>query len=237
MHDVEIILPCYNPHREWAQGILEKIKAFECRHPTLSIGVIVINDGSTIGFSTEELLFINTHLPNCKVYSYTKNKGKGHAVRYGIERSKAPYLMYTDIDFPFELSSMQNMLDTLISGADIVIGHRQKCYDHQLSSFRKLLSMGSHFYNKVLLRLPYTDTQGGLKCFNATGKEIMMQTKINRYLFDTEFLLLASKRPGLKIVELPIETVPNIHLRPMGISTLKKEFLGITRLFYIKLFK
>ncbi|MEO5582690.1 MAG: glycosyltransferase [Saprospiraceae bacterium] len=237
MVDVEIILPCYNPHEGWAQLIYQNMKELGCKHPELSFGCIVVNDGSTRGFTTENMHFLNEMVPNCKVYSYTRNKGKGYAVRYAIEHSAAYYLMYTDIDFPFELSSMQNMLDTLISGTDIVLGHRQKCYDHQLSSFRRFLSTGSHVFNKVLLRLPYVDTQGGLKCFNEKGKQIMMQTTLNRYLFDTEFLLLATKSGNLKIRELSIQTIPGIQLRAMGFATLKKEIFGMLLLLYIKCFK
>jgi glycosyltransferase involved in cell wall biosynthesis len=237
MVDVDIILPCYNPHDGWAEGILNSMKALEDTHPDLTIGCIVVNDGSAEGFTVEDISFLIKYIPNCKVYSYSENKGKGHAVRYGIARSQAPYIMYTDIDFPFEISSMQSMLDALLAGEDIVLGHRQKSYDHQLQPFRRILSSGSHFFNKVLLGLRFIDTQGGLKCFNARGKEYMMKTKINRYLFDTEFLLLASKAQNLKIKELPIETVQGIQLRDMGFSTLRKEITGMFRLLYIKFFK
>lgn len=237
MVDVDIILPCYNPHDGWAGGILKNMKALQDKHPELSLGCIVVNDGSAKGFTLEDFSFLIQHIPNCKVYSYSDNKGKGYAVRYGIERSEAPYLMYTDIDFPFEISSMQAMLDTLLAGKDIVLGHRQKSYDHQLHAFRRVLSSGSHLFNRVLLGLPFTDTQGGLKCFNTRGKEYMMRTKINRYLFDTEFLLLASKVQELKIKEIPIDTIPGIQLGDMGFSTLKKEIAGMFRLLFIKFFR
>lgn len=234
--DVDVILPCFNPPLGWVQSLLDNMKALVALHPDLSLGCIVVNDGSTRGIDKYDIDLLNKQFPSCKIYSYTENKGKGYAVRYGIEQSRAPYLIYTDIDFPFELSSMQDMLHLLLSGADIVVGHRQKSYENQLHTFRRILSSGSHFFNKVFLNLPYIDTQGGLKCFNAQGKEYMLKTKINRYLFDTEFLLMATQSGKLNIKEMPIEANPNIHFRQMGINTLRKEIFGMIRLVLIKFF-
>jgi glycosyltransferase involved in cell wall biosynthesis len=231
---IDIVIPCYNPHPNWAIAIVQNIKILQALYPTNTMQCIVVNDGSTIGFSEQECNVLLKELPTTQILQYPKNKGKGFALRYGMQQSNASYKLYTDLDFPFTLQSMQQVIDTLLQGTDIVLGKREKSYDNQLYPYRKFLSKLSKIFNETFLRMKTTDTQGGLKAFNETGKNIFLQTKINRYLFDTEFILLASKQKNIETQEISIATKPGIHLSEMGFAVLKKEISGVFRLLFIQ---
>jgi glycosyltransferase involved in cell wall biosynthesis len=231
---IDIVIPCYNPHPNWAIAIVQNMKQLQQAFPTQIINCIVVNDGSTKGFTSEECYVLMQQLPAAQIVQYSKNKGKGFALRYGMQYCQAPFALYTDLDFPFEQSSMESMIHALLKGADIVLGKREKSYDNQLYPYRKLLSKLSKIFNENVLRMKTKDTQGGLKAFNTIGKNIFLQTKINRYLFDTEFILLASKQKKANIQEIIIATKPGIHLSEMGFGILKKEIIGVFRLLKIQ---
>ena len=70
--------------------------------------------------------------------------------------------------------------------------------------------------------LPVSDTQCGLKGMNEKGKNIFLQTKINRYLFDLEFILYSSKN-HLKIRAIPVELREGIVFGRMNYKILLHE--------------
>ena len=74
----------------------------------------------------------------------------------------------------------------------------------------------SQFLNKIFLRLPFSDTQSGLKGFNHKGRKIMLSTTIERYLADTELLAVAAKSGGINIVPCEVSLRDNIVLSKMS---------------------
>lgn len=234
MPDLDIILPCYNPHNGWHHDLLTQLAALQTALKDIEIHLIIVNDGSTQDIDNEAITEIKKQHKLVTFVSYPENKGKGNAVRTGLLHTKSPIQLYTDIDFPFRREGMIAALEALKKGHDVVIGNRKSSYETQLRPYRKALSIGSHWFNKYLLGLPYIDTQGGMKAFNALGREQMLRTHINRYLFDTEFVMHCVKHKKIKIAEVNIETRPGILLSEMGFQVLKKETCNILRLLRVR---
>ena len=80
------------------------------------------------------------------------------------------------------------------------------------------------------LRIPTDDTQCGLKGFNAKGKEVFLQTSIDRYLFDLEFVFL-SARKKLTLKKVVVELRPGIELSYMRWGVLMQEFGNFLKIF------
>ena len=85
--------------------------------------------------------------------------------------------------------------------------------------------------NRFLLNLPekYLDTQAGLKGFNSKGKEMFLKTKVDTFVFDTEFIMLSFKNK-LNIKTIPLTLRPGLTFSRMGFSVMFREliqFLGI----------
>jgi glycosyltransferase involved in cell wall biosynthesis len=224
---IDIILPCYNPPSSWNNIVCDEINYLKQQFPQVAFGLIIVNDGSEHEISSDLLQEIKSVIQPFQMISLSTNKGKGFALREGVKASEANHLLYTDIDFPFTRESMVSVIEELLNGATLVLGNRKKSYDKQLKPFRKLLSRSSHLFNAYLLRLPFTDTQGGLKAFNLLGKSYFLQTTIDRYLFDTEFVQLICKNKNSIIKSVYIDTKPGIELSSMGMSILKKEASGV----------
>jgi glycosyltransferase involved in cell wall biosynthesis len=171
-----------------------------------------------------------------KLIENSKNLGKGFTVRAGVKSAKSDYFIFTDIDFPFEIDSLVRVFEALKNGADVVCGERKK-YQTQLQPIRKFFSFGSHILNRWILRLPFRDTQGGLKGFNQRGREVFLACKIDRYLFDTEFILRVLKRKDLTMQQVTIFARPDILLTEMSLKILKKELFNLFLLVKIRFFE
>ncbi len=226
----DIVLPAYNPHVGWDVKVVENMKILNNNFPDINFSLYIVNDGATRGYEKENKGRILLDYPDTQFIEYAVNRGKGCALRYAIERTKSEYVIYTDYDFPYTLNSMKITINSLISGADVVVAVRNLDYQHNLPPIRKYLSFSSHLLNRYFLRLKIKDTQGGLKGFNSNGKEIFLRTKINSFLFDTEFIYKATRNNQIKIAVVDAMIKPGLKVSKMGMKVLTKEFFNLFRI-------
>ena len=113
------------------------------------------------------------------------------------------------------------------------MGRRNYSYNAALSPFRKCLSSGVRILNRFLCGLPadIQDTQAGLKGFNSRGKKAFLQTTVNSFVFDTEFILLAYNKK-LKITPLDVQLSPDLKLSSMGLKVLLGELLCFVKVLW-----
>ncbi|MEO8761078.1 MAG: glycosyltransferase family 2 protein [Bacteroidia bacterium] len=204
-YDLEIVQPLYNPDENWVAKYCAHFSELQLLFPNVKLRIILVNDGSDKNFIDDFTKQLHEKITHLKIVSYTENKGKGFALRAGMKETTAPYILYTDYDFPYQLISLKNAYQKLVEGNDVVIGIRNESYYKQLSFIRIIISKLFNMFNKVILKIPYSDTQSGMKAFSTKGKELLLQTKINRFLFDTEFICKAYKDKTIKIVTINIE--------------------------------
>ena len=200
--EISIILPVYNCYTAFTIGI-EHLKQTLKGLPMES-EVIVVNDGSEIYFDqiNEEAL-----RQECILVSYRKNRGKGYAVKQGVQAALGKVIIYMDGDLPFDLSIINDaMVSFKNQDADIVIGNRtiNSSIIRANKSFRKFGSkLVSNFANLILIK-KIPDTQCGFKAFKKeVAKDIFSKQKITGYSFDIEILFLAQKS-NYRICQIPV---------------------------------
>src|SRR6185436_2991422 len=105
-----------------------------------------------------------------------------------------------------------------ISGnqCDVGLGTRDENYYRNVPAARRFISYFLKSIIQITLKVPTSDTQAGLKGFNKKGKEIFLQTSINRYLFDLEFIWLAAKKKEARILLLPVKVKESLHFSRMN---------------------
>jgi hypothetical protein len=170
------------------------------------------------------------------VVSYTENKGKGFAVRAGVAETTALFVLYTDYDFPYEMSCMRKAYDKLKTKSDVVVGIRNEEYYLHLGFKRKLVSKACNFLNKVFLKIPHTDTQSGLKGFSEKGKSLMLNTTINQFLFDTEFVCMAYQNKNIKVSTINVELRTGVKFTNMSSKTILFETLNFASILIRSIF-
>ncbi len=231
--DLDIIQPCYNPLPGWEQSVwLHYTDVMELL-PGVAVNLIIVNDGSVKNIDDKTVQFLKERIKDFQYISYEPNRGKGNALRTGIKASKGRLQIYTDIDFPYELIHIKEIYELLVQGADIVSGVRKKNYYQTLSPQRWLASKMSQILNRLFLRLPFNDTQSGLKGINRKGRMIFLRTTIERYLADTEFLALAAKTRKLKLVPHEVSLREGIILSKMSFNTFMREFRNFITVYSI----
>ena len=224
----DLILPFYNPHEGWLNHLLESVAALKQtlngRGSTLR--VILANDGSPkTCYPDEALDAIRATADEFIFATYDVNHGKGYCLRHAVAQADGDIQIYTDGDFPFGWQCAAEAFDRLSSGTDVVMGVRGSDYGQALHPLRKFISKGVRRLNRFLLGMPerYLDTQAGMKGFRGAGKQAFLDTTVDTFLFDTEFILLAWDR-GLRIDTIPLSLRPGLCFSKMGWSVLLREF-------------
>jgi glycosyltransferase involved in cell wall biosynthesis len=222
-----IVLPLYNPVEGWLKNVNEQCAPLLKEIPGTQM--ILVNDGSIDFTSSKENCLQMS--PEVKFISYCVNRGKGYALREGIKQAEGDLIIYTDIDFPYTTDSFLKLFSTLKdANTDIAIGIRSEEYYTHLPKERVRISKLLKWFIKTFLRIPIADTQCGLKGMNQKGKEVFLQTTIDRYLFDLEFVFLAA-RNKLNIKSVEVELRPEIQLSKMNWRILLQEFGNFLKIF------
>ena len=219
---LSLILPVYNPAESWADMVLTKSKELKAVYPDIDFEAIVINDGSVNSNFTDGKRKIQS--ASVKLIEYAPNKGKGEALRTGVRASSGDIIIYTDIDFPYTIDSMSSIIRSLRDEKkNVVIGIKDQSYYDHVPPLRRFISRVFRFFVRLLLQIPTDDTQCGLKGFDQTGKAVFLKTTIGRYLFDLEFIFLASRDSSISIKTQPIKLREDVQFRKMNFGIIRNE--------------
>jgi len=99
---------------------------------------------------------------------------------------------------------MVRVVQALLAKGGIAAGNRDTSYYERVPMFRKWLSQLLRWVLRHVLQQPIDDSQCGLKGFDAAGKVIFLQTTIDRFLFDLEFLMLAYHKVPITPVQVEL---------------------------------
>lgn len=124
-----------------------------------------------------------------------EGKGKGWAVRKGVELARGDHVLFFDGDFDIHPVEIRKLL---ACSCDVVVG--SKAFKG-LPLTRRIVSMSARLLIKTLFGLPVWDTQTGIKMFR---KDILPNWKIDGFGFDVEILKYVHDH-GHHIHEVPIE--------------------------------
>lgn len=201
MNEISVVVPVYNESSVIKASLTnisayfsEKIDKYE---------IIVVDDGSSD--NTVEIAN-SLNLNSIKVISYSRNRGKGYAVKKGVLAAKYNYVLFMDADLatpPEEIEKMAPYTDDF----DIVIASRMlptsKIKQHQPVLRRLLGVIGKKIISLTLTR-GIKDTQCGFKLFKTDiAKKLFSMQKTERWGFDFEILFIAQKLK-YKIKEVPV---------------------------------
>lgn len=236
MAALNLVIPCFNPPENWAEDLIAHSKAFR-EFLQQDFSLTLINDASSKGLYDVSIQLLRDNIDDFQFITYTKNHGKGYALRRGIEQIKEGNILYTDIDFPYEFESMKAVLAALDEGSDIAVGTRNDLYYENTPTKRTLISKFLRWMLRRVFRLPITDTQCGLKAFNQKGREVFMQTRIERFLFDMEFIALSSRTEGITMRPVAVSLRSNIQFSKMNMKILITESVNLFRIFWLTHFR
>ncbi len=201
--DLSIIIPAFNEELR-LPGSLNRIAEY-IQASGRETEVLVVDDGSKDRTAAVAESF-RGKIPSLRVVSNGTNRGKGYSVRHGMQKASGRIALFTDADLSAPIEEAGKLLDALETN-DIAIGSR--AMDRSLisvheSRFREFAGIIFNKIVRIILRLPFVDTQCGFKAFRRERCGIIFeQQRIERFGFDPELLYLA-RHHGLRAVEIPV---------------------------------
>ncbi len=222
--ELSFIILAFN-EEEFIEDTLETIDNIVMRK-NLPYEIVVVDDGSADKTLAKAKRYAgkNGHV---KVISYSKNVGKGHAVKLGFVKATGKIVFFTDSDMEIDLEKISEYIDAL-RYADIVIASKK----HEASRVsaplsRRILSECFNGLVRVLTGVPLKDTQSGLKAMRKSAfVDIFPRLAVKRYAFDVELLAVANLY-NLKIVEMPVNIKLNASFNPREMGHMFLDLLGI----------
>ena len=228
---IVIVLPLYNPRGNWEASLCKAIENLEQLFSAIDFEIVIVNDGSTIQIK-ETVDQIHIKYNNVRFLEYPENKGKGYAVKYGVENSEADYYIYSDYDFPFGYKAIFETYNILVQdNCDLVFGKRNQSYFSKLPIKRRIISKSLRTLNYAMLGFKAIDTQAGLKGLNARIKESLIYTKANGFIFEFEFIRKCLKS-NCKIQPVNISIAEDITFSDFRFNIIFRELKQYVRLFF-----
>ena len=170
--------------------------------------IIFSDDGSTDGSAA---LVGALALPHVHVVGYSKNRGKGAAVREAVLASEGDIVMFTDSDLAYGTDVILRVAEYFNSHPEVgaVVGSRN-ISDDGYEGYTFLRKLASKTYIKVLCMaggLKLSDSQCGCKAFRGDiARRIFALCEVDGFAFDFEAIMIGM-RLGVLFHELPVKVI------------------------------
>jgi len=206
--DISIIIPVHN-ERHKIGGDIHAADVF-LRQQGWRGEILVVDDGSgdrTAEAAEAAALASGAEL---QVVRLRPHRGKGHAVRQGMLRSRGKHALYIDSGGCIPYAEIVRGIDLIRAGeCEIAHASRRLAGSVIVREQRPGRRMSAWLFRRLfihLLGLPghLTDTQAGLKIYRGdVGRALYRDCLLDGFLFDAEIILRAHKA-GWRIREFPV---------------------------------
>lgn len=183
------------------------------------VEIVVVDDGSTDATGDAALA-----AGADQVVVLPVNRGKGAAVRAGVDAARGRTIAFIDADLAYSPDQLLSVVEPVEQGWDVAMGNRRHPSSTTSRGAGSVRDLGSKAINLLatgaLLSHPH-DTQCGLKAFRSdVAKAIFSLCRVDRFAFDIEVLHLV-ERHELTLAEVPV------HLHATGRSSVRAVADGL----------
>jgi glycosyltransferase involved in cell wall biosynthesis len=216
--NISVIIPVYN-EQNTIREIIKRVKTTE-----MVSEILIVDDGSSDG--TRELLNEYDDDGLVRVISHDRNKGKGAAVRTGLNLAQGDVILIQDADleydprdYPVLLKPLQEGIADVVYGSRFLGGPRRPILFWNMVANKLLTLVTNVLYNNIL-----SDMETGYKVFYREVVE-NMPLHAHGFEFEPEFTAKILKR-NYRIFEVPITFNPRTYNEGKKIKS-KDAFIAL----------
>jgi glycosyltransferase involved in cell wall biosynthesis len=193
---LSVIVPVYN-ERNTVVEILRRMRAVDL---PVDREFIVVDDGSTDG--TRAVL---TQLGDStvKVVTHPQNRGKGAAIRTGLEHVTGDLVLIQDADLEYDPDDWAKLIAPVLKGRAVVVYGSRFTGEHRNMLF---LHWAGNRALSLVTNLLYNTTLSDMEtCYKLFDRRVLEGITIKSDKFDFEPEITAKVlRKGIRIYEVPI---------------------------------
>ena len=232
LQSLSIVIPAYNEAQRLPAS-LKRVFAW-LDEVGADAEVLVVDDGSR-----DATLQVARDLagaePRLRVFGLERNRGKGAAVRRGVEEAQRDWVLFSDADLSTPIEEVLRLAAAIEAGHEVAIGSRdvvESAIERHQPWYRE--AMGRTF-NRIVqtLAMPgIRDTQCGFKLFSAdAAKRSFARMTIEGFAFDVEVLFVA-RRLGYTIAEVGVRWINDERTTVDPIRDSARMLIDVARIRY-----
>ena len=221
--ETSILLPTKN-HEKIIKRNISFLRSFMGEHFQNYEILIISNNSSFENAKILEESFFQD--PNIRI-KFLDEKGKGSAVRWGLNNSKYKNVILYDSDFSYSFDLFHHFFEKDLPISPFIYAKRQLNREIILKT-PVLRLVAGYIFNLIVrgyLQISAKDTQAGLKFINLEEFKNASKFENNEYLYDVELFLLAKKSNieplSIDVLEISNSNNSNINLISDSIKMLK----------------
>ena len=195
---LSIVMPVYNERATLEQAVHDALSA---ELPVDARQLVIVDDGSTDG--TRELLRETTWPEGVTVVYHERNRGKGAALRTGLQHATGDLAAILDADLEYRAADLAPLLQPLLDGEARVVFGTRSWSSHSAFSFwyvmgNKAVTMATN----VIYNCWISDV---MTCHKVMSTELFRSLKLRERGFAIEPEIAARVLlSGERIYEVPI---------------------------------
>jgi glycosyltransferase involved in cell wall biosynthesis len=193
---LSVIVPVFNERTTVAE-VIRRIRAVSL---PVDVEVVVVDDGSSDG--TDKVLAALGD-STVRVINHPRNRGKGAAIRTGMEAVRGDLVLVQDADLEYDPADWSKLLEPILRGkARVVYGSR---FTGERKNMMPLHWIGNRFLS-LITNILYSTTLSDMEtCYKLFDRRVLEGITIESDKFDFEPEITAKVlRRGFRIYEVPI---------------------------------
>ena len=205
---ISLVIPCYNEASR-VNLLVNGLKKFDANW-SKNYEIIIVDDGSsdnTVELLESKLVGL-TNASNVEIIALEKNKGKGNALKAGVEKATGDFVLTLDADMATSPLELKNWLKKLGSNSfdknEILIASREHADSKVDGRGRRVVGLMFNAVTQIMTSLTAKDTQCGFKLYPIDiAKRLFSNMKVKGWAHDVE-LLYKAELGGTKVTTMPV---------------------------------
>ena len=196
-----IIIPAYHEEKGIAVVLDKILKVIDD-----SYEIVVVDDGS------EDKTFDIAHQYKCRIIQHEVNKGKGQAIRTGIEQAKGEKIIWIDADDSYP-SSVIPLISNALDWVDVVVCSRA----YGKKYIPKINRVGLAIFRLAIKNIYGFKANDPCSGLYAVRKEHLLKMNLtsSRFTIEPE-ISIKTGRMKLRTIDIPIEYQMRLGISKLG---------------------